>query len=415
MTLSLAVLSSPVPQPLATFRLESGRAVLGRGEDCDWRLEDPGMFVSRHHCVVEVTDRGWTVTDTSSGGLFLDEALQPLGQGRSASLRDGMRLRMGDLILGVELGHFGQAPEAPRDSGVGRDPFFDPQDVPPPVSRPADLPPPFERPIPVQTRTPEATLPGFDDPFTLDPLTASREPPPEKATKRGMEWDWGPPPVKSGLETTEPGDRTSPVADLQDPEPEASTPASAAAVAAFLRGAGLDPDGMDVPDFEALGRRYRMMTEGLVALLRARSEEKAALRVAPTLIGAQQVNPLKFLVLPEEQVAAVIAPRGPGYLDPDATIAEAFRDLADHRVRSWKAMQAALRRMINRFSPEAIEAELADTGQLRALLAGGRAALLWKAYAARWAETARAAEDRFLGEVGPEFRDTYETPDRREP
>ncbi|RDD69679.1 type VI secretion system-associated FHA domain protein TagH [Paracoccus versutus] len=407
MTLRLTVLTSPVPQPRPELRLEGGRAVLGREPGCDWQIDDPEMFVSRRHCIVEATAEGWTVTDTSSGGLFIDAAAEPLGPGRSAALCDGMRLRLGDVTLGVAVEAVaGAAATAPADPGIGIDPFFAPRDPapPPPPPRPSELPEPFERTTgrfaPPQ---PPAPPPGFDDPFTLDPLPTAQPatPPPP-----GDDWSWGP----SGA--TPPQPDLAPVEET--PAPTAPPPPSDAA-AAFLRGAGLDPSDAEGVDLEALGRRYRMLAEGLVALLRARAEEKGSLRVARTTLGAAQVNPLKFLAMPDEQVAALVAPRGAGYLDPDAAIAEAFRDLADHRMRSWHGLQAALRRMIDRFSPEAIEAQLADAGLLRALLAGGRSALLWDAYAARWAEIARAAEDRFLGEVGAEFRDAYETPDRSEP
>lgn len=408
MTLRLVVLSSPVPQPRPELRLESGRAVLGREADCDWPLADPQMFVSRRHCIVAAGAAGWIVTDTSSGGLYLDDAALPLGQGQSAPLRDGMRLRLGEVLLAVAID--APAPDAPpldaapAETGMGLDPFFAPRDTPPPPQpRPADLPEPFERTSGRHVPPPPPTPPpGFDDPFTLGRL----DPPPIRseavplADRTG--WDWGP--------------ATAPTARPPEPEPEPAPMADPApdAAMAFLRGAGLDPDQAEALDFEALGRRYRMLAEGLVAMLRARTEEKSSLRIARTTLGGSQVNPLKFLAMPQEQVAALIAARSPGYLDPDAAIAEALRDLADHRMRSWQGLQAALRRMIDRFAPETIEAELADAGPMRALLAGGRSALVWEAYCARWAEIARAAEDRFLGEVGAEFRDAYEATDRRE-
>ncbi|MDK8874868.1 type VI secretion system-associated FHA domain protein TagH [Paracoccus sp. SSJ] len=412
MTLRLTVLASPVPQPQTELRLDSGRAELGREPGCDWQIDDPEMFVSRRHCIVEATAEGWTVTDTSTGGLFLDGAAEPLGPGRSAALRDGMRLRLGDVTLGVTVEAGAQAAAEAPDQGIGIDPFFAPRDpAPPPPPRPPELPEPFERTTGrFAPQPPPAPPPGFDDPFMLDPLPAA---PPATPPQAGDDWSWGP----AGASPPRPDPVPVMSAALPDsPPPAAPQPQPPSdAAAAFLRSAGLDPASVEGVDIEALGRRYRMLAEGLVALLRARAEEKGSLRVARTTLGAAQVNPLKFLAMPDEQVAALIAPRGAGYLDPDAAIAEAFRDLADHRMRSWHGLQAALRRMIDRFSPEAIEAQLADAGLLRALLAGGRSALLWDAYAARWAEIARAAEDRFLGEVGAEFRDAYETPDRSEP
>ncbi|KGJ01801.1 FHA domain-containing protein, partial [Paracoccus versutus] len=133
MTLRLTVLTSPVPQPRPELRLEGGRAVLGREPGCDWQIDDPEMFVSRRHCIVEATAEGWTVTDTSSGGLFIDAAAEPLGPGRSAALCDGMRLRLGDVTLGVAVeavaGGGTAAPPPPRPCAS---PLLPPPPPPPP-------------------------------------------------------------------------------------------------------------------------------------------------------------------------------------------------------------------------------------------------------------------------------------------
>jgi type VI secretion system FHA domain protein len=180
--------------------------------------------------------------------------------------------------------------------------------------------------------------------------------------------------------------------------------------AAFFRGLGIEATAGADPEaeMEALGRRFRALTEGLVQHLRTRAREKQDVRAAATVIGSADVNPLKFLPGADEAVAALVAARGKGYLDPDRAIQGAWRDLADHQVRSWAAMQAALRRMIDRFDPAEIEAEIEKAGLLTTLLAGGKGAKLWQLYRERYAQIARSAEDRFLGEVGADFRDAYE-------
>ena len=58
------------------------------------------------------------------------------------------------------------------------------------------------------------------------------------------------------------------------------------------------------------------MTEGLLQLLRMRAQEKGSARVAQTVIGAANVNPLKFLVATDEAVAALMVPKGPGLSGP---------------------------------------------------------------------------------------------------
>jgi type VI secretion system protein ImpI len=196
--------------------------------------------------------------------------------------------------------------------------------------------------------------------------------------------------------------------------PPVASPAAGAPpdlYAAFLRGAGLPP-GTAPADaeraMEEAGKHFRAMVDGLMHMLRARALEKQKVRVAVTVMASSNVNPLKSLPTAEDGVAALLAPKGPGYLAPGPAIDGAFRDLADHQMRTWTALQAALRRMIDRFDPAEIEAEMEQAGRMKAFLAGGRKALLWQLYEERYREIAEAAEERFLGEVGADFRDAYE-------
>jgi type VI secretion system protein ImpI len=160
---------------------------------------------------------------------------------------------------------------------------------------------------------------------------------------------------------------------------------------------------------EAFGREYRMMAEGLMQLLRMRAEEKGNARIAQTVVSASRVNPFKFMPTVDDALAVLTAPPSGGFSDAGTAISGAVRDLAAHQVRTWRGTQAALRRMIDRFSPDALEKELEALGLLETLLAGGRRAKLWELYEKRFRDIARSAETRFLGEVGADFREAYET------
>ncbi len=147
------------------------------------------------------------------------------------------------------------------------------------------------------------------------------------------------------------------------------TPAPAGDLrAAFLRGAGIEGAAGAADDaaaeMERFGREYRLMMDGLMQLLRKRAEEKGSARVAQTVVGSSMVNPLKFLPTVDDAMATLIADRSPGFLAADAAIADAVRDLAQHHVRAWRGVQGALRRMIDRFDPAAIEEELKSSSAL---------------------------------------------------
>jgi type VI secretion system protein ImpI len=477
MTLRLTIEHSPHPQDRREMRHPGGEFSIGRGAECSWQINDPDMYVSRKHCVITGEAGQFVVTDASRGGLFIDGRDQPLGPGNAVRLESGMRLRLGDTVIRVEI----EAPvsvAAPRTQAPGQrqmthDDFFaQPVTPPPPVQRPQGLPQPFDT-GPTDSRRYDATPdraappPLFDDPFTLDRSVAARpkgsvpEPiahqrddfgfgtffddpakphapdaSPVQPAIRDDWWSMSPPvaapeppppapepPAPAPLPLEPAAVPAIPALDEEkrtrqrgEPSPlpsEPPRPATARDTAlreAFFRGLGLEPPTGQDPEaeMEAMGRRFRLLVEGLTLMLRTRAKEKQNARVAQTVISNSDVNPLKFLATSNEAVAALVAPKGPGYLDPDTAINGAFRDLADHQVRSWVAIQSALRRMIDRFDPTSVEKDLEDLGMLESLLSGGRNAKLWKAYTDRYKDIARAAEDRFLGEVGADFRDAYE-------
>ncbi|MEM6676357.1 MAG: type VI secretion system-associated FHA domain protein TagH [Pseudomonadota bacterium] len=667
MALELEILEGPQPQSVRTWRLETGRMTIGRGEDCDWRIDDPEHFVSRQHCVISGEDGRWTVLDASSGGLFVDGADAPLGPGRSAELADGTRLRLGSFVIGVRLGTGAAVSLAPvetppswtpapgsADSDAPRfddpfavageggasaplarsaaraeeappsaperplidDPFGDSGGpapmAPPPINRspspapapparpaaqsprpasggsaggfsdddffarrdaatPASAPPPYRAPAREPTgfaddpepQSADSTgpRPFEDDPFMIDPSrpggpsarrstsagggdplfentreggAQSEDPSPQQSSsqsssserQRGLlsdpfaddddagaapvaeatagepwdapaqraeaapvretaptpEADWPASRPQAEIPSTPPeGTPTEPVeaapteqraASIQpdarqaqgtvadpwaedEPAPTASPPAyppisspeplslsaapppaaslpiappapapssppaaasdgEAAAVLAFLRGAGIDPSELrgPAPSAEALGRRYRLLLDGLVRLLEARRAAKGSAYIPQTMFGASDVNPLKFSATEEEALLAAIVPRGRGYLAPDAAIEEAFADLYDHQIGVWHGIEAALARMIDRFSPEMLEEEAEALSLLGSVLAGGRRARLWEVYKARFKEISRQAETSFLGEVGRDFAEAYTGRDR---
>lgn len=419
MSLRLVIEHSPCPQPQTERVHLGGDLSIGRGADCDWQIDDPEMYVSRRHCIVTVRDGRYSVTDASRGGLFVDGADRPLGAGNSAPLQHGTRLRLGDVVIRIELAEAPRPEATPPARSEGgffaRDDFFTRPvaEAASPPQRPDSLPQPFgNRPAP------QAAPQRLDSHFALE---TARGPAAEgfgadsffgQVTPDPVPEPAAPPVVAPAEPEPEPvrmRERPAPVA-----VPPVAPPASDALTAAFLRGLGVSDTPVTEAEMEALGRRFSLLVEGLVQLLRSRAAEKGSARVAQTVIGAADVNPLKFLATSDEILAALIRPRGSGYLDPDAAILAAFHDLSDHQRRTWIGVQAALRQMIDRFDPATFEAEVTEAGLLKSLLSGGRGARLWQLYETRYREMARAAEGRFLGEIGADFREAYEgTTDRR--
>ena len=494
MTIRLVLEYMPAPQHDTERLYYGGQMIVGRGDTADWRIDDPDMLVSRKHFVISDDTGTPSVTDASTGGLYIDEASEPLGAGNTVELKHGMRLSFGEFVLRIDLEDEPTAEAGNTTASATLRFDFDPvEPSPPPQERPKDLPPPFGVATSSQPDAPDETANRSprpleeDDPFALDlssapraeiepssdqpkrktpsggyfdTFDASSEPEPRRDDQQPESTKETPPPksrkdsyfealdapLEDKRQRTAPPPRsaedasptqtvgTAPFGALgtppEAPSPQAEPPPVEHAEqappprshdddslrAAFFAGLGLDPNRHPTDDpameMEAFGRRFRALADGLVYLLHTRAEEKQKVRVAQTIIGSANVNPLKFAVGANDAVEALVSVRGPGYLAPDDAIHESYRDLADHQVRTWTALQRALRRMIDRFDPKEIERELENTGVLEALLAGGRGAKLWQLYNDRYHEIARAAEERFLGEVGTDFRDAYEKRER---
>ncbi|CDX15299.1 conserved hypothetical protein [Mesorhizobium sp. ORS 3324] len=484
MSLVLTLEQGPRSQVVRQTRLDEGELVIGRSADAGWQIDDPDMFVSRAHCKISGGRDGYFVTDTSSSGLFIDDSDSPLGAGRSTRLQSGMRLRLGDYVLHVEVqppaGRSSPAqmpiashsaperspPQSRAPVGIGGDDFFSAKvEEEPRRPRPADLPDPFERPVPgaYERASSQRSSPAFDDPFSLDPVAtppssdapapgrsdpfgfdempsrgSSAEPAPKPASFDD-DFGFGPAPTPAANngagaagrreqqaekpqgahpwdmpnQAVEPPPPPRPAPAAKPSRPAHAAPATEMALrAAFLRGMGVEeadfPGRDPVAEMEKFGREYRLMLDGLLQLLRKRAEEKGSARVAQTMVGASEVNPLKFLPTVEDVIVTIISERSPGFLSGEAAISDAVRDLAQHHVRAWRGVQAALRRMIDRFDPAAIEEELKSNSAIGNLLAGGRSAKLWELYQKRHRDIAQSAESSFLGEIGADFRDAYE-------
>ncbi|WP_412553919.1 type VI secretion system-associated FHA domain protein TagH [Shimia sp. MIT1388] len=508
MTLRFVLENAPHPQLVSEKEFGGGRLVIGRGADADWQIDDPDKFVSRSHAIITEERGRIIVTDASSGGLFIDNAANPVGAGNSVPVDAGMRLRLGDFVLRIEemTVRSGQDQPSPNRSGAGVFSFeFGAEEVAPtPKKRPDSLPDPFG--LREETRdesqdreeSPPPRPLDQDDPFDLDlrgaPRATPQEPKEEKSKNGGFgsyfsdtpvtepttaaENDFWQPTDSTGNNRSrtrgEPPKRTEEHPPQKPPPPSSSdpfglsenaaaqasppkrdqrpaqaaihtnapvyenteetspkstdTPSASAQVPlapsgtdvalreAFFRGMGLSSTPMSLEaseeEMERIGRCLRALVEGVMALLRTRAEEKNRVRVAQTIIASANVNPLKFLATTDDGLSALLQPRGEGYLAPEDAVNWAFRDLNDHQVRTWTALQTALRRMIDSFDPDAIEREMQDAGLIEKLLAGGSSAKMWQLYVDRYGEIARAAEERFLGEVGADFRDAYENQGR---
>jgi type VI secretion system FHA domain protein len=139
MKLTLSLINhDPRAMPSESAKSVNGGSLrIGRGRDNDWILPDPDRHISKSHCQIDFAGDGYTLTDTSTNGVFVNQSGRPVGKGNAVPLHDGDRLRLGNYEFEVRVAepagqaagdyggdfHGGGDPFAPPPSGGGSDPF----------------------------------------------------------------------------------------------------------------------------------------------------------------------------------------------------------------------------------------------------------------------------------------------------
>jgi type VI secretion system protein ImpI len=126
-----------------------------------------------------------------------------------------------------------------------------------------------------------------------------------------------------------------------------------------------------------------------------------------TTVQALNNNPLKFAPSTEDALRIMFGPQTRSYLDARRALAQSFDDLKTHQVRTFSAMQHALRLMLGEFDPDVIENTTAGNRGLAGMV-GSRKARLWDIYVARWQARTQNHADGMLNAFMDYFADCYD-------
>jgi type VI secretion system FHA domain protein len=391
-------------------RLSEGSMEIGRGHSNEWVLRM--QTVSTRHCSFSAVPDGFVVTDLkSTNGTRLNG--RPLKPHAPTPLSTGDVVEIGPYRLVVSLEGSGQETGAPSTHSFACE-------TPPPTVRvrapePGDLDAgdtPRSLDDWMKSFTPgdhsssseEFQLPPADFFDSRHPAAADGDPfvaqsrPQDEALPLASRS-----PSRREKRPAEAGDRDS-VSDTRREEPEGM-------LAAFLEGAGIGTEPLQIVDERTFmleaGKAFARMADGLRELLSIRALIKNEARLERTQVGASGNNPLKFCANRQEAVQVLLHERGQGYLPPIAAIASTLEDLKVHELALLEGLQSAIRELLRAFDPVVLEQKLAEFGTLALLVHGGRRAKLWELYSERYAEIAKAARSRFLGNLDEAFRAAY--------
>ena len=419
--------------------MDNGVMAIGRSNENDWILPDPERLVSAQHCVIQYKDGRYYLTDNSTNGVELVNAGIRLRRGNSEPLQDGELIRIGDYEIqaridsGVKVTD--NLPFAGGDSNsfealMGRQGAVMNAPLPTPVIAPQ-----------FQGASAMDTLPDL-----FDFLTPTAVPPPTQPDHVPAEQhDFRPPtpvaeppaPVMSGSVIPEdwdllgeaPAPVISPPTPVVVPEPPSALPVVEPPLAvadaaqpdllqAFLRGAGLDQLRLDKAQAEAqmesIGRSYRLMVEGMIDVLRARSSLKGEFRMQQTTIQPVENNPLKFAPNADEALLLLLRHGNQAFMAPDLAVRDSFDDLRAHQLAVMAGVEAAIKHLLTRFEPAQLEERMGKPGGLSSLFNGSRQAQYWQQFTELYNSISREAQEDFQDLFGREFSRAYEAHSARQ-
>jgi len=155
-----------------------------------------------------------------------------------------------------------------------------------------------------------------------------------------------------------------------------------------------------------LGDIMRSVVQGLIEVLRARSEIKNEFRMAVTQVRVSENNPLKFAANAEDALLNLFGRRNPAYLPPREAFEDALDDVRFHQLAMLAGVRAGFDHLMSRFDPQQLEESFTRQGR-RGLFGGGRAQY-WEMYSERYREMAADPDETFRRLFGEEFARAYE-------
>jgi type VI secretion system FHA domain protein len=365
-----------------------GGGTIGRSLESDWVLPDGQRFLSSRHASIDFRSGSYYIIDTSTNGVYVNDAEDPVGRGKPQRLFSGDRIRIGEYELIVEI----DEAESTRETlaGVGHvDPVDAAQRVDSPDLTGHDL-------ISAEQITGVGIerLLNEDEAETLSPLSYKF-----KTDELSLE-ESGPKPKPSVKPRTKNGSgRTAAakngkaaqtpssikrVRKLSPSERLGSNAANRTEVAAaFFKGAGIEPRQLSSEQAEQVlhrvGQMLRELVVGVTDSLQVRSLQKARLRQSNTTIQAQDNNALKFSASVDEALTNLLFRDSELYLSPIESVRRAFEDINIHQRAMLNAMQHAVAEFLERLDPDALEEKFSN-GKRGTLMGATQKLKYWDMY-----------------------------------
>jgi type VI secretion system protein len=419
----------PLASPLeAVFDHQGGK--LGRSSNNHLVLADEEKFVSGEHAVIEYDNEygGFYYIDTSLNGTQFTSRNQRI-HNTKILLQDQDELRVGDydLVLSIAPGeldtshdrHCEKDRHAEDNDGMSRS-MFDQERGECSISQTEDYSddgmPHGGLNVMADTNNGAFQLDGsFVPPQVEEPSPPLSELPHDLSLDDFFDDE---PPVETAESNSPVGrvpnviNETKPSAQHPPPNPGivvakagAGNPGEASDILnVFFKAAGIEaakelPQKSPQELMHIIGAVFRELVDGLMMVLRGRSELKSHLRVSVTTLKATENNPLKFSPTVEDALMTILTNHHPGFVDAGQAVREGYENIKNHQLAIHAGVQASLANILERFNPQHFSEKFEEGIVLQ------RKAKCWDEYKQTYRQIAKEALEDFFNE---EFVCAYE-------
>ena len=413
LTLKVTSYHRLTPGQVVEQRFDGQGGSIGRSAKSDWMLPDPDKVISSVHAYINYQSGAFYITDNSTNGLFVNRSVQPLGKGNSQALSDGDYLQLGDYEVevavevqqpvsapvsevaasavannAVDNNSVDQAPvEQTHTEALSQDPYA--ENFTPPM---AQIPEDWDENQAAGRAKNEQPIPAVE---AAAPKQAATEPPQSprpRPANQTANVQQQPQPVAQAAPSATPISKPA-AAPQPAPAPTAVHNASFESISddqaktylsSFLNAAGLREEDLprDVSPalFEAMGGALRFSLQGMLDILRARSDMKSEFRVMQTTIRTQENNPLKFSINVDEAMRNLFLRQVPGFLPWFQAIESCFKDMSSHELALMAGTQGAVQGLLDTLDPEEITRANQSDSALHKVLPAAKKAKLWDVF-----------------------------------
>lgn len=432
-------------------------ATIGRNADNTVVLEDSQRYISGHHAVIDFRPPDYYITDISTNGVLINEAVLPIGDGNSIKLTDGDKISIAEYTLLVSI--------IDQQQDLSSSPFVDDPFAELGIDTVQEMIDENHLMLKQENSTdpfPRLNLADFDDNSSANvgkkkqggiieqappafkdafqPIKAEKKNERQTSTEDIFARDWfkknenkstpseelfpedffaekkniikPSPKIKPAVQLADKPDKAN-KSELEGPAPLLTQPdLQKVCMDNFLRGAELESlgvgDSMTSESFYIIGKIMRASIQGTMDVLIGRAKIKNEMHLDVTTIKPIENNPVKFSVTVDEAMKKLLTPQNAGYLQAEEAIEEAFDDIRAHQVSVISGMQTALLEVLKRFDPQKLEQRLQKQSPLSASIPIHKQAKLWRLFEHLYDDIEREASDNFYHLFGEAFAESYE-------